>query len=353
MANTVFLNGHALLIGVGDDLAVTVKDATALQELLIDKNRAAYPPEQVELLTEAKADRQGILDAFDRLIDRVANDQEATVLVYFSGHGGRVEHSGIPNEYYLVPYGYNPDQRAETAVSGQEFTSRIKDIQARKLIVLLDCCHAGGMPKVAKEPGDKFVKSPFIPELLETLESGSGRIFIASSHEEELSWTGEPYSIFTTCLVEALEGKATVNQDGFARILDTLIYLYAQVPKRTSDKQHPFVNWMYGLDENFALCYYAGGSKSIPGKELMPEPVKPFGPLTRGQRQRLQDKLDIYKLERGLRVDKIKEITRSLAIQPSSAAAERFKLTQDLLQEQARVSELGDKMEKIERELQH
>lgn len=51
----------ALLIGVGADLPVTVEDAIALHNILIDPNRAAYPPAQVTLLTETAATRQNIL----------------------------------------------------------------------------------------------------------------------------------------------------------------------------------------------------------------------------------------------------------------------------------------------------
>ena len=43
MTQTIFSNGYALLIGVGADLPVTVKDATALRDVLVNQNRAAYP----------------------------------------------------------------------------------------------------------------------------------------------------------------------------------------------------------------------------------------------------------------------------------------------------------------------
>ncbi|WP_375510018.1 hypothetical protein [uncultured Nostoc sp.] len=42
MTNQTFTEGYALLIGVGADLPVTVKDATAIQDMLIDSDRAAY-----------------------------------------------------------------------------------------------------------------------------------------------------------------------------------------------------------------------------------------------------------------------------------------------------------------------
>ena len=133
-------------------------------------------------------------------------------------------------------------RRAATAISGNEFTTKIEAINAQKLIVLLDCCHAGGIPAL-KEPSEISVKSvPLPPDLLNILNIGEGRVVIASSTEREVSFTGTPYSVFTTCLIEALEGKAAVyNKDGFARILDILIYLLNEVPKRTSERQHPFI----------------------------------------------------------------------------------------------------------------
>ncbi|MEH2457552.1 hypothetical protein [Nostoc sp.] len=39
MTNQTFTNGYALLIGVGADLPVTVKDATAIRDILIDGDR--------------------------------------------------------------------------------------------------------------------------------------------------------------------------------------------------------------------------------------------------------------------------------------------------------------------------
>lgn len=273
MVKTTFSNGHALLIGVGADLPVTVKDATALRDVLVDPTRAAYPLEQVELLAEVKATRKGILEAFDRLIEQVNQNPDATAIVYFSGHGGRIESLNGPPEYFLVPYGFNWNQRVETAISGLEFTEKIEAIKARKLVVLLDCCHAGGVP-VLKEPGVTFTKSPVPPTLLSMLDSGSGRVVVASSHEGESSYTGTPYSVFTACLLEALQGRASVNKDSYARILDVLSYLFDRVPKRAPGPQKPFVKQVLDLGDNFPLCYYAGGEEKFRGEVPTAEPVR-------------------------------------------------------------------------------
>ncbi|OUL26595.1 hypothetical protein BV372_26720 [Nostoc sp. T09] len=346
MTNATFSNGYALLIGVGADLAVTVKDATAVRDVLIDPNRAAYPPAQVTLLTETVATRQNILAAFDQIISQVNQNPDATVIIYYSGHGGRIKRT---NEYFLVPYGYDPSQRANTALSGLEFTQKIAAITARKLVVLLDCCHAGGIPAL-KEPGETFVKSPLPPELLNVLETGSGRVVVASSREDEYSYTGQPYSAFTDCLLEALQGKAAVNKDGYARILDILVYLFDQVPKRASGPQHPFVNKVLDLGDNFPLSYYAGGSKFLPGEAASLQTSLISLGLTAGQRRRSQQKLYTLQAEWNTRTEKVKQMRQGLAIEAGTAI--KFQLEQQLLQEEAKLAHLGDELDRLESVLQ-
>jgi hypothetical protein len=349
VTNQTFAHGYALLIGVGADLPITVKDATALRDVLINPNRAAYPLNQVNLLTETSATRQEILTAFDQLIEQVNQDPDATVIIYYSGHGGRLKRT---NEYFLVPHGYDPSQRADTTISGLEFTQKIEAMKARKLVVLLDCCHAGGVPAL-KEAEETFVKSPVPPDLLNMLGTGSGRVVVASSREDEYSYTGQPYSAFTDCLLEALQGKATVNKenkDGYARILDVMIYLFDQVPKGASGPQHPFVNKVLDLGDNFPLCYYAGGSKFLPGEVPVAEANLTTSSLTVGQRRRLAHRQDTLQAEWDLRSEKVKRMRAAVAIETGTAL--RFQLEKQLLDEEAQLARLGDELDEIEQALQ-
>lgn len=348
MTTQTFSNTYALLVGIGADLPVTVKDATALYNLLIDPSRADYSTEQVALLTETSATRQRILAAFDQLIERISQNPEATVIVYYSGHGGRIKRLDGTSEYFLVPYGFDQSSLANTAISGREFTDKIETINARKLVVLLDCCHAGGVPTL-KEAGKTFTKSPVPPDLLNVLASGSGRVIVASSREDEYSYTGNPYSAFTACLLEALQGKATVKKDGYARILDILIYLFDQVPKRASGPQHPFVNKVLDLGDNFPLCYYAGGSKFLPGESPSSESTSAPISLTSGQRRRMEQKRDALQSEWNLRSEKVKRMKADWTIEAGSAV--KFQLEQQLLDEEARLAHLGAELDAIEQAL--
>ncbi|MEH2370175.1 caspase family protein [Nostoc sp.] len=242
-----FKQGYAVIVGVGADLPVTIDDATAIANLLRDSSRCAYPVEQVRLLTGQEANARNILSALSWLADVTGKDD--TVIVYFSGHGMETP------DYYLMPYGYNLGNLQGTAILGSTFTQHLQAIQAQKLLVILDCCHAGGQ---AEAKG--AIKSPLPPSAIAQLGSSSGRVILASSRKDEVSWTGQPYSVFTAALLEAMAGYGAFEQDGYARILDLAMWLGRKVPERTQDKQHPIIK-ISNLEDNFALAWYAAGEK--------------------------------------------------------------------------------------------
>jgi hypothetical protein len=261
-----FDRGHALVIGVGADLPNTVDDAAGLADILRDPERCAYPPDQVHLLTGEDATREAVLAALDRLAQ--AADAQSTVVVYYSGHGYRVAAS-TGEAYYLMPYGYDVQQLYRTAVSGVEFAERLRSVRAQKLLVLLDCCHAGGVGE-SKAPGLELSKSPLPPEAQRLLAEGSGRVLIASSQEDEKSYAGKPYSAFTLALVEALSGTGVAKQDGYVRVTDLALHAREVVPRRTRGKQHPILHFEQA--DNFALAYYAGGETAPKGPPFTGEP---------------------------------------------------------------------------------
>ena len=90
-----FSHGHAVLVGVGADLPVTIADATAIYGILVDPTRCAYPPEQARLLTGESARRGGIVAALQELAQTVGPND--TSIDYFSGHGTETP------DYHQVP----------------------------------------------------------------------------------------------------------------------------------------------------------------------------------------------------------------------------------------------------------
>lgn len=251
-----FEQGHACVIGVGGDLPSTVDDAKGFAKILKDPERCAYPESQVQVLTGEQATRANIITALETLAS--TTNAESTMLVYFSGHGYQL--SGAIKSYFLMPYGYDSKDLSETAISGSEFVGLLRDIPAQKLLVLLDCCHAGGLSDL---DGFQIAKAPLPPEATKLFAKGGGKMIIGSSMPDELSFAAKPYSVFTYALIKGLCGEGAVKKDGYVRANDLAMYASRIVPSLTSDKQHPVLD--IEKADNFILGYYAGGDMQPKG----------------------------------------------------------------------------------------
>lgn len=298
-----FTEGHALLVGVGDDLPETVEDATAIHEVLIDPDKAGYLEQQVTLLTEKQATGKRILRELDELAARVTCS--STVLFFFSGHGGRVPAVGERAEHFLVPNDYRAPRWRETSIPSQEITKRLEAIasKTRKLLVLLDCCHANGIRMVSTKGGElaltaKSVPAP--PDLVELLEKGNGQVLIASSGEEEKSFgatrgasssSTERLSLFTRVIIEAMDGRLRPDPDKLVRVLDLAIHLFAEVPLRSAGAQNPVLH-VADLRHNFALCRYPPPEKTTRKFRAVWSQTK--GPALDAELRRLEELREIF-----------------------------------------------------------
>jgi hypothetical protein len=266
--NALFHRGHALLIGVGGDLPCTTRDVEGLHDILIDPDRCAYSPDHVRLLTEEKASVKNIRAELRRLAGAIEKDKQgSTVIVYFSGHGGYVR-SQEGDAYYLVASQSRLNKFQEITIQGKEFTTILEAIPAERLLLVLDCCHAGGI-ELPRTKGATFKELP--PQVDTVLASKQGRVVLASSKGAELSLTGTPYSAFTHSFLEALCGKGNPRRDGFVRVGDMVTYTSEQVPLKTRKEQHPTFDFN---SENFEIAYYGGGNtrvKSLPFESWKPE----------------------------------------------------------------------------------
>ena len=278
-------NAYALLIGVGGyDIPVTVDDAKDLGKLLKDSQKAAYRKENVKILVNEHANKFNVLSSLENIIEKVKNEDDATVIVYYSGHGGIVK-NGSSNEYYLMTHGADSLDRENTMVSGSEFSDLINKINAKKLLVMLDCCHASGM--INDKPLLKL-KSPDLGmvnsnvELLKRLNTGGGKVFITSCDDDEQSviLPGAKNSLFTAVVLEALAGYAS-DGDPYVRMIDLLYHVLREVPRRVKDYKHvqrPIVNKVKDLSSDYILCRSSEVTKTFGGinKELLAELLKTY-----------------------------------------------------------------------------
>jgi hypothetical protein len=283
-----FENAYALLIAVDQNLEASAAlpavaaDTRALRDVLVHPQRCAYAPEHVRLLTGADSTRQGILDGLDWLAERLAAAaDDATAIVYFSGHG-HVE----DGEHFLLPYDLKLRRVGSSALAAVAFAADVEKLAARRLLVVLDCCHAAGMAvKGATDTlpisSDAVPLSLFMPAAKSPgggLAAGAGRAVLSSCQATERSYLRADgrMSLFTYHLIEALTGHAQ-PQGGAAQVLvsDLISHVYRWVPESAQAQHGARQTPDYQLAGNFPVALLLGGDGLGKG-QAAPDPLRPL-----------------------------------------------------------------------------
>lgn len=176
---------HGLFIGINRyrskpvrRLASAVRDAKALHAVFSDNLGGSSST----LLLDQDATRSTLLAALTELGTR--STPEDVVVISFSGHGSTT--------HELVTHDADPDNLPTTSLPLDEFTDLVSAIPARQLVVVLDCCFAGGA-------GAKVLHAPLVPRgglrglpgstdaRLERM-AGTGRLILAAATGEQEAW---------------------------------------------------------------------------------------------------------------------------------------------------------------------
>jgi hypothetical protein len=198
-------NVWAVVIGVCDydDSAELhngpINSAKLINSTLVDTFR--WPRSHICLLLDEEgsedddATKKEIEDAVTWLAHY--EDQNSTVLFYFSGHGWRNE-SGEPE--YIVP---GEARYLSEYVSDDELANMLSQLESKQTIVIIDSCDSGGFAWDGASRGDL---------------AKDGRIILASSREDEYSYIDPIPSItewnhrFTWYLVQGFDMGKTVEK---------------------------------------------------------------------------------------------------------------------------------------------
>jgi hypothetical protein len=287
-----FDHGYALLIAVNESrepraaLPAVIKDVQALQTVLTHPQRCAYPADHVRVIAGADSTRDGIMAGLDWLADKIKADAsgDATAVIYYTGHG-HVEDGG----YFLIPYDINLNRIKTSAIRAEDFAADAAALKPRRLLVILDCCHAAGMEvkhlglplNPAAVPAAQFMQSEKGASAeegakgLEALAQGSGRAVLSSSQKAEKSWVRRDgaMSIFTFHLIEALTGHAQ-PAEGATEVLvsDVMSHVWRKVPASARADWQAEQNPEYQVSGNFPIALLLGG-RGLSKGELAPDPL--------------------------------------------------------------------------------
>lgn len=236
----------ALIVGIGAYRSVrplgpiAVKDATDIRDALV---AGEFAPESVRLLVDHDATAAALRYALAELTSRVG--PAGRVVIYLSGHGARTH-----TDEYLLPVDAvadSPESLASTAISGTEFARALRAIPARHVLVILDCCHSGGVGMTSGWSPTEGLSDRYY----DVLRNAGGRVILASSRDDEFSYIlhGHENSLFTRHLLAGLNGGA-VDGDGVVSVFGLFEYLQ---PLVTVDepRQHPV--FKADLAENFPV----------------------------------------------------------------------------------------------------
>lgn len=312
----LFNQGYALLIGVGEcayqdlSLPVTVKDTQAIYAALIAPELCAYPDdkEHIRVLNNREATRARILDGLKWLKEKAEVEPEATIFVYYSGHGWFKKDD---NSFYLIQHDVKIRKLEDTALSGKAFTEALREIQAQRLLVVIDSCHAAGMAtsKDLEEADakllddfDDFQRVAPSKGLIDTLKQGKGRVVFTSSQGDQKSWIKKDnsMSIYTFHFLEALQGAANNPGDSDVTVSNLMNHLGKTVPKTARDLYNAKQTPHFDFDTvDFAIAKLRGG-KGFPDRgwdEVKSEAQAKIGKIAEVAMENIQGKNVVGKIE--------------------------------------------------------
>ena len=134
---------RAILIGVNTyvnlkSLDSPIPDVAALASALRNRDGCTLPEENVKVSTiKDVACKKSLLAFLSSSLAGVGADD--FLFLYFAGHG--LNRSG---ETFLCPSEVDPTNLASTAISGADVEMLLSTIQARALLVVVDCCEGAG-----------------------------------------------------------------------------------------------------------------------------------------------------------------------------------------------------------------
>jgi ElaB/YqjD/DUF883 family membrane-anchored ribosome-binding protein len=286
----LFTSGYALIIGVGTyqhtphmDVPITSADAQEVAAVLRNPQYCGYPGDQVALLTDEHATRKRVLAALETLAQQ-AGPQD-TVLLFYSGHGEYDQQ----NNFYLTTHDTRKDGKhvvPGTAISQAELLEKLRAIDAGRVLLLFNACHAGEVSPVLGDSDPALSGQPVPQQATDALLStGSGRVIITACRENQVSFIGSgAQTIFAQALVAGLRGQGLSGKAGYISAFDLYTHMYFAIEDAVDTQVIPALKQRHGATQQpeltilkgvgpFAVALYRGASMlgTFPEDDTPPE----------------------------------------------------------------------------------
>lgn len=253
MQPTVVGTSWAVIIGISQykdtripPLRYAAADARSFYDWIVSPKGGKYAPTMVTVLIDSQATGANLKKAlFEWLTQAIEED---TVTIYFAGHGSP-QSPDNPENLFLLPFDAQYDSVATTGFPMWDIETALKRfIRAKKVIVITDACHAGGVGQafdVARRAGRGLKNVPMSTTLQTLSKISEGVCIISASDDNQFSQEGSQWGgghgVFTFHLLEGLRGKADYNKDGVVTLGEIIPFLSEQIRRETRNAQTPTV----------------------------------------------------------------------------------------------------------------
>lgn len=220
-AGALYRESWAVIVGIDDyekwpKLRYAVNDAKGVRDLLIKKYD--FKPENIFSLHNAEATRNNILSVLGDTLgnpERVKRDDR--VFVFFAGHGATRQLASGRDLGYLVPVDADQKNYHGQAISMTNFRDIAEAIPAKHVFFVMDSCYSGlGLTRGGATT----------PAYLQEVTRRSARqILTAGGADQQVADSGpNGHSVFTWTLLQALDGRADLNNDGYVTASELATY---------------------------------------------------------------------------------------------------------------------------------
>jgi len=213
----------AAIIGIDDyanwqKLQYAVHDAMGVKDLLIQKY--SFKPDHVFTLLDAQATRQNILSLLGDKLGGAMVQHEDRVFVFFAGHGATRKLASGRELGYIVPVDADLTELEGSAISMTNFQDISEAIPAKHVLFVMDSCYSGlaltrgGMPQFSQN------------YLNEIARREAREMFTAGGADQQVADNGpNGHSVFTWTLLQGLDGRADLNNDGVITATELAAYV--------------------------------------------------------------------------------------------------------------------------------
>jgi len=165
------------------------------------------------------------------------------VIIFFAGHGATEKDVMSPDgdglEKYLLPFDAEPKDLYATALPMDEVSRIFNRIRSDRLVFIADSCYSGASG--GRTIGIDGIRANLSEAFFDRATGGKGRVIISASGANEVSAENDELKqgVFTYYLLEALKGKADIDNDNLVTIDEAFRFVSEHVPRATGQEQHP------------------------------------------------------------------------------------------------------------------